>query len=115
MRETVEKMMRGPAQLQTTPVQIEAMAAYQRALRDQRPFICVTNAAAFLSGKDTALQGEATPGVAVSLSKGDTALKADSEELRWSVPNAPRPPFTVVAVQGETTIRLTYPSQLWSE
>jgi len=115
LREVVEKMMKGPSQLQPTLEQIEAMAAYQRSLRDRRPFLCVTNGAAFSAGRDIALRGEATPGSAVSLGKGETVLAASSEQFTWSVQNAPRPPFTVVAVHGETAIQLEYPAHLWSK
>ena len=113
--EFVEKMMQGPAQLQPTPVQLEAMAAYQRSLRDGRPFICVTNAAAFLSGKDTALQGEVTPGASVQLKKTGARTTAAIEGMVWTLAQPPRTPLVLIASDGSLQVRLDFPAAIWSK
>jgi len=115
LRHSVEEMMRGPAQLQPTALQIDAMTAYQRALRDHRPFICVTNAAAFTSGSDAALHGEATPGASVTLTKGLTTVPASVDQQTWSIAAPPRPPFALRAEAGGANSKLDFPARLWSE
>lgn len=115
LHHSVEEMMRGPAQLEPTALQIDAMAAYQRALRDHRPFICVTNAAAFTSRQETALHGEATPGASVTLAKGSATLPARVDQQTWSIAAPPRPPFTLRAEAGGANSKLNFPARLWSE
>jgi hypothetical protein len=115
LRERVEEMMKGPAQLQPSPLQVEAMIAYSRALRDHRPFICVTNAAAFLAGKDLTLRGEVTPGARVSLARGSTTTKARLDQSTWNVPAPPHPPFVLKARSDTAESKIEFPARLWSQ
>jgi mono/diheme cytochrome c family protein len=115
LREMVEQMMRGPGQLQPTPVQLEAMIAYQRSLRDRRPFACVTNAAAFLSGKDIALQGEVSPGASVQSDKAGARIAATVNGMVWTLAQPPRPPFAVIASKGPLQVQIDFPAEIWSK
>lgn len=113
--EQTEEMMRGPAQLDPDRPRVEAMAAFLRALRDHRPFICVTNAQAFASGREAVLRGEVTPGASVVLEKGLVKVDAGVEQRVWTIASPPQPPFVLRARAGDGEVKIDFPARGWSQ
>jgi hypothetical protein len=115
LQQIVSEMMKGPAGLTPTPVEEEAMLAYNRSLRDKRPFVCIRNGRAVLSARQEMLRGEVTPGATVVIVRVGSLTKATVEGATWTLANAPRPPFQVVATSRSRESRFTFPAQQWSE
>lgn len=111
----VLQMMEGPAGLSPTRRQLEAMVAYHKALHAASPFVVITNAKAFAAGRDKEIRGEATPETTVEIHKGGQVIRAKTDDLTWTVPAAPQPPFVVVARRQGRQAAAEFPRQQWSE
>jgi mono/diheme cytochrome c family protein len=110
----VRQMMEGPAGLSPTRNEVTAMVVYHKALHAASPFVVITNAEAFAAGRDRGLRGEATPETTVEIRRGDQVIRAKADNLVWTVPAAPRPPFTVVGSRGDRRMVVEFPRQQWS-
>jgi len=85
LREKVEEMMVGPAGLDPTEADVEAMTAYHLTMRTSAPFAAATNAGAALRGESTVLEGEATEGAVVRYREGGAWRDARFSEGRWLI------------------------------
>ncbi len=114
LRKFVLEMMEGPGLLDPSARDVEAMIAYHRALAAAEPFLCVTQYRP-RGPMAPLLAGEVSPGATVKLHKGSlTIALAVSRGGKWSVPNPPAPPFTLVAKLGRKRQQLCFPSRQWT-
>lgn len=111
LHEIVREMMVGPAFLSPSEPEVDAMAAYHRALAAGEPFICVTNAVA--EGDDATLRGEVSPGATLSVDP-EGPITREPGEIHWSMP-APAGAVTFTASQEQSSaVELPYPALLWT-
>jgi hypothetical protein len=101
LRKVVKEMMTGPAGLDPTDPDVDAMLAYHRSMRQDRPFVIVTNPAAFRTGQTRALRGEVDPDAELQLTLGDQTI----DDIRrdgstW---------YAEVADPGSLTLRAALP------
>jgi len=120
LREIVEEMMAGPAGLRPTHAEVDAMAAYHRALLADQPFVVVTNAAAASAGQAGALRGEADPGAEVAVTAGEEVLEVKRDGVSWSAAlpagwsGEAGPTLAITATRGDAQTRLAFPAEAWS-
>jgi hypothetical protein len=100
LRQVVSEMMRGPAQLDPTDAEIEAMLAYHRTMREAMPFAVATNAGAVAEGSAPTLDGEATPEAMVAVRADGKRSNVKTDGQRWSI-DAPTLPAMIEAKKDE--------------
>ncbi len=112
----IRNMMQGPAKLvASSDHEINAMFAYHQALRDDKIFLIVNNAASITGGKDTKLNGNVTPDASITLTKEQISLQADVTGFEWEIDNPPNPPFTLTATRNGQEISFDFPDRQWNE
>lgn len=103
LTEMVGQMMRGPAFLEPNSTDIAAMAAYQRALAAEEPFVIVTDPQKALATDLSEIPVEASPGAQVTIERtnGTAQITASRDgrsttihfpDEQWSGADAPTAP-----------------------
>jgi len=105
LRRVIEEMMVGPAQLDPTEAEVEAMLAYHRTMRRETPFAVAANAGSVAAGNADALRGEATAGARVVWRAEGRQGEARREGRRWRVDAATLPSMSE-ARSGEASYRV---------
>ncbi|MHC4442107.1 MAG: PQQ-dependent sugar dehydrogenase [Planctomycetota bacterium] len=114
LRKVVKEMLEGPADMHSDTIFLDAMVAYQHALDDDRPFLCVTNGKTFLAGQADTLSGEVTPGSTVTIRANEKTLSAQVSDHTWKLTNPPQPPMRIMARKGQIRTILQFPDSIWS-
>jgi hypothetical protein len=115
LADRVAAMMEGPGGLNPTPAELAGMVAYQKALRDKRPFACILNGTDAKAGRTAVLCGEVTRGASLEIRRNSASLAADVQATNWTVSNPPPPPFDVAARIGSSEARFAFPASQWSD
>lgn len=105
LRRVIEEMMRGPAQLDPTEAEVEAMLAYHHSIRRGTPFAAATNAGSVADGSADVLRGQATPEARVVVHPDESQREARMEGQQWSVDD-PTLPVWIEARAGEARYRV---------
>lgn len=113
LRELVREMMLGPAQLQPSEAQVDAMTAYHRALQRHEPFVCIVNGADAAAGRAEAVRGEASPDSTL-VARPSGAGQFTRDVAGFTLASPPQPPFTLLAGRGGQVTELRFPAQQWS-
>lgn len=115
LAEKIESMAPCAAQI-TAPLreEVDALIHYHRALRDEKLFLMVNNAASILKG-NTSLKGSATPGASIVLEKGETRLSAVSKQGEWFLEDIPSPPFVLMAEKDGRRASFQFPDRQFNE
>lgn len=96
LKQIVEEMLIGPAQLSPSTADVGAMVIYHEALADNKPFVIITNAKSFKSGVTSTLRGEASQGAAVRIMTEDgNTREVASDSVGWYLEDAPCLPLIV--------------------
>jgi len=112
----IRSMMDGPAGLVAPSEQeLDAMVAYHLALRDDKIFLIVNNAASITNGKDKKLSGNVTSDASITLTKEQTVIQADVSGFDWVIDNPPIPPFTLTATRNGQKMSFDFPDRQWNE
>lgn len=108
LREKVVEMMIGPAALDPSEPEIEAMLQYHLTMREATPFAAATNAGAFASGAQTTLRGEATEGamVFVEVENARRDARRGGGGAAWSVDGPEALPVVIEAQASGSVYRL---------
>jgi hypothetical protein len=111
---TVNGMMTRRAGLKPTAAEVQAMAAYARALRGGA-YASIVNGASFVAGTDATLRGEASLGAALAVLKGDQATTVTVRKGQWTLKNAPKAPFRVRVRNAARTqsFEFKFPAAQW--
>ncbi len=103
LRAKVEQMMRDHAPQEPTETDIRAMLAYHMAIREDKPFVIVTNGAALVNGTQRTLRGEADADAKVTVEADGQTYEPQRDGATWSLADAPGPPLTITATRDERT------------
>ncbi len=93
LRQVIDEMMRGPAFLDPTESDVEAMTAYHRALAADEPFVAVTNAADAVAGEP--IEFDASPDADVTVARDNGTA-------------------TLTVARDDASVTIHFPRQLWS-
>ena len=113
LHKVVEDMMYGPAYLEPSQTDIDAMTSYQKAISNDEPFIVVVNAESFLNGSEktlkveTSLNSQIQPGDLYSLKQGD-------KKYRYELIPHKEGKIKMAAKRGEKVTELSFPDEIWS-
>lgn len=113
LAQLIDEMMRGPAQLTPAPADVAAMTAHHRALQQKRPFVIVTNAAAFAAGKEGELRGEVTPGATLTARAGERELSVVIDGHTFRIADVPRGEVVLIARMSDAESRVRFPAEQW--
>ena len=109
-------MMKGPAGLvDISDHELNAMVAYHQALRDDKIFLIVNNAASLSDGKEDKLSGNVTPDASITLTKEQTTIQASITGFEWEIDAPPTPPFKLTATRNGQEISFDFPDRQWNE
>ena len=95
MKQIIEEMFLGPAQLSPGIADVDAMTSYHEAIAADKPFVIITNAESFKSGATSTLRGEASLGTTVRVVSDENTSNVARENVGWYLDNAPPPPLMV--------------------
>jgi cytochrome c553 len=115
LRNAVNDMMFGPAGVNPDSIEIEAMIAYARSLKDKKPFADFMNLKSFLNRKEDILRVDASPRSVLITGNKKVKIKkgANNWELIFNLSKIKKVIFTVTR-DGKSAY-LRYPDELWSE
>ena len=80
----VEDMMFGPASLNPTGIEIEAMTTCNKSIQNKKPSAAALNSKSFLEGKDRNLIINISPGSEIYVSEKEK-IKIEKEEKIWKL------------------------------
>lgn len=107
LREKVEEMMYGPAGLDPSEADVEAMVRYHLSIRASTPFVVATNAASVAAGEARTLVGEATEGAMVRVKLDEAWRDARlGEGVQWSIGEVAGLPVMIDATAGGSSYRV---------
>ncbi|MHC4130991.1 MAG: c-type cytochrome [Planctomycetota bacterium] len=115
LHKIIRQMMVGPAFLKPKSHEVNAMAAYHRALSAKEPFLCVTSYTPNEQTKTASLAGEATSGSKIEFSTKNKDMSiSPNEQGIWSLAEMPPPPFKLIVILDEKSKEITIPKSQWT-
>jgi hypothetical protein len=108
-----EDMMYGPAYLEPTKTEIEAMTSYQRAISKDEPFIVITNAASYLEGKDDKLKLEISLNAELAGNE-NIEIQKGKNEYQYLLKASDKTEIKITAKRGDKTTSITFPQNIYS-
>ena len=103
----VEEMAAGPAQAPLAPAELDAVAAWHRALRDKKPFVVIVKAEK--AKADWLLSGEISPGATLQINGKDVAVEGSN----WTT-MMQAGPLKLRATRGEATTEMDANVAAWA-
>lgn len=76
LRAVIDEMAEGPAQAPLSPAELDAVAAWHRALRDKKPFVVIVKSEKTATGWQ--LSGEISPGATLQINEKEVEVKDSS-------------------------------------
>ena len=107
LRETIDEMASGPGQAPLSPAQLDAVTAWHRALRDQKPFIVIVKSEKVEAGWQ--LSGEVSPGATLQINGKAVEVKG----VKWTATVAPGA-VKLRATKGDAATELDASAASWS-
>lgn len=113
LRHVTEDMMYGPAYLEPTEADIEAMTSYQRAISKDEPFIAIVNGGTYLDGKDDklkleiSLNAELVENEKIEIEKGE-------KEYQYLLKPSDKTNITITAKREDKTTTIIFPRNIYS-
>jgi cytochrome c553 len=115
LHKIIRQMMVGPAFLKPKPHEVDAMAAYHRALATKEPFLCVTSYTKNEQANTAGLAGEAIPGSSIVFSsKNKDMSTSTNEEGTWSISDVPLTSFKLTVTSNEKSKEINIPKSQWT-
>lgn len=116
LKNFVEDMMFGPAALNPTVMEIEAMTAYNKSIQYKKPFAAVLNSKSFLEGKEKNLVINFSPGSEISINEKEK-IKIEKEEKIWKLfYNYEKiSKLKIIVKRNGVTSSFIFPDELWCE
>jgi len=111
----VREMMEHNAQLRPTAGDLAAMVAHHRALQRRRPFVCVTNGAAYASGREAVLRGEFANAERLTVEADGEALPVTVQGAQFKIAVGSGRGVMVRAESATAAITLEFPRQQWTD
>ncbi len=112
LKQTVKEMMEGPAFLQPTEIEIDAMVAYHKALAAQSPFIVINNV--IESEQEYIVTGETQPDTKLLFTQGkkSTTIEID-EEGSWKISLSSLDKSAIIGALNGKTVTLNPLKSQW--
>ncbi len=111
----IREMMEHNAQLRPTATDVAAMVAHHRALQRRRPFLCVTNGAAYAAGRETVLRGECAGVERVTAEVNGRAVPVAMDGDRFEVALGGASGVVLRAENSAGAVTLDFPRRQWTE
>lgn len=73
LRAAIDEMAEGPAQMPLAPAELDAVAAWHRAIRDKKPFVIIVKSEKTATGWQ--LSGEISPGATLQINDKNVEVK----------------------------------------
>jgi hypothetical protein len=115
LRMVVEDMMFGPAGLNPDKIEIEAMVAYNKSLKKDKPFAAVMNLKSFLEGKDKNLMIDASPVSDLKTDNTKVGIRKNKEIWELSFDPAKIRKVKITVTRRGSSAFLNYPDELWTK
>ena len=107
LREIIDEMASGPGQAPLNPAELDAVAAWHRALRDKKPFVIIVKSEK--NGDNWQLSGEVSPGAALQINDKTVEVKG----VEWTETVAAGA-IKLRATKGELTTELDANAAAWA-
>ena len=107
LREVIDEMAAGPGQAPLAPAELDAVAAWHRALRDKKTFVLVVKSEKTDAGFQ--LSGEISPGAALEINGKTVEVKGSN----WTASVAPGA-AQLRATKGDATTELDANAAAWA-
>ena len=107
LRAIIDEMAAGPGQAPLSPAELDAVAAWHRALRDKKPFIVIVKSEKVEAGWQ--LSGEVSPGATLEINGKAVEVKG----ANWTF-CAPNGPVKLRATRGEAVTELDADAASWA-
>lgn len=107
LRAVIDEMAVGPAQAPLAPAELDAVAAWHRALRDKKPFVVIVKSEKTAMGWQ--LSGEISPGATLQINEENVEVKDSS----WTTEVAAGA-IRLRATKGEATTEMNAHVAAWA-
>lgn len=115
LKEVVEDMMFGPAELTPDSLEIEAMAAYNNSLKNTKPFAVVLNAASFIAGKEKNLKVEISPESTLETADDNIKISKNNNICELTYGPAKIKELVITVKKNKTSSSLKFPDEMWTK
>jgi hypothetical protein len=116
LKKLIEDMMFGPASLTPKEIEIEAMTAYHKSLKDKKPFAVALNSKSFLNGKENSLIISASPESKIK-THPENNVKIVQGEDNWKIFYDPTmiKKIEIIVTKNNVSSAFSFPDKLWTE
>lgn len=114
IKKRVEEMMFDNAFLNPNKIEIEAMYAYVKSIKEKKPYASVINSKSFLEGKDKSLRIDVSPNTKIS---ADSKIKIEKEKNIWklSYDSKKIKQLKITLTQNDVSSSFVFPEEIWSK
>lgn len=114
LKAAVEDMMFGPAELSTENIEIDAMTAYNKSLKDRKPFAAVVNSFSFINGKEKYLLLDVSPDARLETDNKNVKIENDGNSWKLFFDYNKINSVKISVIRNEKSSSLIFPKETWT-